>query len=253
MDPVKFLEKVPPEFKTQVWSPEVTRITSPEEDGDFDKFGGIPSVEKDFKLPSCKECKGPLQFFFQLTDPRTKEISEAYQLFVCMKNCGEHTCLARKVDYKTYSVKNFPSPEPYLKHAYSYKEEGKEYYENWLNSKYGQIPFQCFRVVKWNSSTELIGKDLLVENYADLLEGSCDDPDEKAHRFVYLLHEKSAPSTPFAGLNAVKFGGDGESCQGISYHDCDLHFADTEYLPYMWGDAGYAHLGIELRVRSDCC
>ncbi len=163
MDAKALLAVLPDVFKTTVYMPQVMRITTTEADGDFDKFGGIPSVEADFKHLQCRSCKCALKFCFQLTSP----IDETtVQMFICVQDrkvCpykGDETYL-RYIDYTTHKMANYPAGERkewMLKHTYTYPAENhnpsvvgappapygdRTYHFNWLNHLYGDRPYQC--------------------------------------------------------------------------------------------------------------
>src|SRR5579871_2586157 len=82
---------------TKFYWPTVERVRSVENDGNFDKFGGMPSFEKNQKInwPRCKTCDTPLQFFFQLTDPFKQK---TFQVFNCLEDL--HDTRISYIDYK---------------------------------------------------------------------------------------------------------------------------------------------------------
>ncbi|CAH6418705.1 Hypothetical protein POVN_LOCUS424 [uncultured virus] len=286
-----------PDQKQTVYTPEVKRVTDAKEDGDFDKFGGIPSVDEDFEWPVCEGCKRPLQFFFQLTDPRT---GRTYQLFSCVTpdcplihDAGSY--LIRYIDYEDGKATNMTDAlqrAKILTYAYSYKEDDKAYHHGWLGTKYCDLapgavypelkphsmgkaaetkecrPFQCFRVIRWVPREEIaITKDELVaflrqHNLVakDTLEQAVKEEREfkekygrgrmSAEDFVHDYYGDVYHDMKVHG--EVIFGGSGESAQGEDYSRYALHFTNTDYLPYMWGDSGYAHVSDFGELAWDC-
>ena len=102
-------------------SPKVTPIVSKEQDGNFDKFGGLPSFTRihvdDFNVfgqnfdeteyieilneeyfwPKCQYCKVFMTFFFQVTNPFK---AKTYQMFMCTQCQNENDACINEIDYK---------------------------------------------------------------------------------------------------------------------------------------------------------
>lgn len=117
MDAKKLLRLVPKRYTTPIFVPKVEKVTSAEQDGDFDKFAGLPSVEKDFKYPMCGCCGKPMHFLFQLTIPegmRKEGKGPVVQMFQCLnldRKCGLHYTKLERLhytDYKKALIANFP-------------------------------------------------------------------------------------------------------------------------------------------------
>jgi hypothetical protein len=112
----------------KAYIPIVNPMKDPNEDGNFDKFGGMPAIPRisldeynetdhnfdeeqfleslsdycDELWPICEHCKIPKTFFFQLTDPKTLT---TYQMFMCVKCNNESTACVREIKYdECYSI-----------------------------------------------------------------------------------------------------------------------------------------------------
>lgn len=91
-----------------------------------------------------------------------------------------------------------------------------------------------------------------------LAEYQFKDYDEKKDEITRKLKGYDCSCFDQTNLNQrIKFGGKPPSCQGYDYPNSIFHFADTYYLPYMWGDGGYAHISKDkhesLVIEFDCC
>ncbi|CAH6418709.1 Hypothetical protein POVN_LOCUS429 [uncultured virus] len=279
-------DALPAFCKTNAYCPDVKRIIDAKEDGDFDKFGGVPSVEPDFKWPTC--CNRPMQFFFQLTNPMT---GRTIQMFNCIdKGCyggGAFSSKIRYISYDFHKMANLAEAERALHVKYAYAEYEKEYYNNWLNLRYGYIPYACFRVMGWRTKKTFVvpserlidllassgymlqvpkpdvkaeakaeakpeGKVLTAEELEEAkLEAEAKQEEEEIERENAYLSDLYYNTSAYT--RELHFGGLGNSCQGVDYSKMQLHFSGDEYLPYMWGDAGDAHIGWNLKLEMDCC
>lgn len=245
----KLLQLASKEYKDTIYTPEVERVIAADRDGDFDKFSGLPSVEKDFQYPMC--CGRPMQFFFQLTEPWHPTI--ILQVFQCIEAKCPHTPgrLIRYIDYKTHSIANFPEGPiraKIVEHAYSYADEPKIYMDNWQHGRYGNIPYQCHRVTKWSPHEELkptvVEKALLsgLLNAAQRRIPVC-NTEGKDEEPIDVVIEKFLTQTRIHGL---KFGGSGEPLDGNDTSDYVLHFDCTPYLPYA-PHHGQVHISTNLK------
>lgn len=92
---------LPKKYKKKKFLPVFEIITNSSKDGNFDKIGGIPAINKNFKWPKCSACKNYLKFVFQITISKPKTI----QLFMCFKcqivnNTDTRECMKiRETDY----------------------------------------------------------------------------------------------------------------------------------------------------------
>lgn len=236
------LELIPDKYKATVYTPTVERVTCMENDGDFDKFGGIPSVEKEFKWPQCRVCGTKMTFFFQLTSP-IEEMT--VQMFHCLGAGQKYYCKGfdkgnasyiRYIDYKDYTVTNCT-------------ERDTTIYED--TSKNGA--FKCYRVTAWQPQVELKNWRAVEQLLPDYIRRQVDweawgfqskEETKELHDDVYDLYWNHR-------IDGFKFGGDGSSAQMESYPGYMLHFEKTDYLPHMWDDCGYAHISTDLKFVMD--
>jgi len=209
------------------FEPAVERVQDPDLDGDFDKFGGLPSVAPAFVWPMCGHCGHEMQFFFQLTCPG----GQTFQVFQCITGSGRPDAEALSfgcecnnsalyyVDYATHSIVNVGATQRVRIRAgaYDYPESDREQYSGWLNNRYlASRPYQCFRVTNWHSVVEFMA-----------------DPDPPP---VYF--------GPPSAWCIDELRGDPA--------DYVLHISDAYFLPYMWGDAGRAHINTDLELEWLC-
>jgi hypothetical protein len=284
--------------------PSVERVSSSEDDGNFDKFGGIPSFyavdlelyddnekksKEEIDWPDCYYCKKPMQFFFQLTDPFKKK---TFQMFKCLgKLCNYETI--SNIDYeKCLPISSVVLPpeisESIKKYSYNfYTDDMEQYFSNWINYRYtgGEEeknqkfrPYQCFKVSRWDQAEELTNLDtsffdeklsqgvpcfcghkinVELEKKSDaagdeIVDSEDDCIVDNEIQEHYPCYSKYFHKQMYYGL---KFGGCGPSLQTIDYSEYSsfiLHFGSEPYLPYMWGDAGTAHIDYNLELKWDC-
>lgn len=257
------------ELKTVTYTPKTIFIDNQFKDGDFDKFGGAPSVEKNFVWPWCKYCKTKLTFFFQLTPPEIyqKNPGHAIQMFNCA-DCAD-TPLVRWIDYQQtddrtildshcipfpdsvvnivlsyssgYSILNNTSERDLA--AYDKNHRQHMYHENGIVDRDYKKAMPCFKIVGWDEKLEL----------------NC-DIEKLSSRFSINGEYKNftlqigAFFDTFCDLEAgLKFGGQIQCAQDLDHGpDEFLHFQECSYMPYMWGDAGDAHISYDLDFGF-CC
>ncbi len=271
---------IPAQYKATVYTPELKRITDVKEDGDFDKFGGMPSVEPGFVYPVCKGCKHPLQFFFQLTSPIT---GVTMQMFHCIHSriCDASTDdqpYLRCISYAVARAAHLDAGtrERFTKAAYANTDDDETYHAKWLSQGYpATTPYQCFRVAAWVAKRELrnpesgkpsvrVLRDIFtpgkgrgpiaptgMPSFAPILP--LPDTCGLDGKEIESLMDEYDQLADEVRVNGLKWGGSGDSTQGIDYAEYALHFGDTHYLPYMWGDCGFFHISESLKVASDCC
>lgn len=277
----KIFEQLPDKFKAAVYTPKVQFIDNQFKDGDFDKFGGAPSVEKNFVWPMCKHCKLKLAFFFQLTPPpyyqdqNPKNKDCALQMFNCVE-CAD-TPFIRWIDYQKVedetilNQKLFHVPDSISKIILTYssgysvlnnnekrdlaaydKQRSRMFHQNGIVERDYKCAFPCFKVTGWNEKLELFAK---TESLLDMFFGK---PLKNEQGYRYHTSENYDRIRVFeeryCDLEAgLKFGGQIQCVQGLD-HDEDefLHFQECEYMPYMWGDAGDAHICRKLDMGF-CC
>lgn len=159
----QLLELLPSKYKKTKYIPNFKKITKFEKDGNFDKIGGIPSIDKKYlnnkkimEWPKCGLCKNNLKFIFQISIliQKTLETSqpiinnEALQFFMCLKcdkpsqnnvsyskeeitQIYKKTTLIRKIKYKNCIdfrkiKKHFDKSsnvEKILKYSYDYYDK----------------------------------------------------------------------------------------------------------------------------------
>lgn len=211
----------------EAFEPAVERVQDPDQDGDFDKFGGLPSVAPAFVWPVCGSCALEMQFFFQLTRPG----GQTFQMFQCITGSGRpdegalsigckcNNSALYYIDYATHSIANVGATQraQICAGAYDYSESDHEQYGAWLNNSYlASRPYQCFRVTNWLSAAE----------------------------------PEADPDPP-----RVYFGPPSAWCVKELHGDPNkyvLHISDAYFLPYMWGDAGRAHINTRLELAWQC-
>lgn len=302
----QLLEILPENLIKKTYCPTIEKITSFENDGNFDKFGGMPSMKlyddedededvkdnsgkKYLEWPCCAMCGEPMRFFFQLTNPFN---NKTVQMFQCTKGdcytvCDDRSSYLQYINYKEcipfseiHKHKLFCKNQNILndvkKYSYNYfVDTDEEYLHNWLNKKYTVNTYQCYKVVKFVSHTELGDLDDIISylqdneyvwnchchSVSDCSDAKCtyihnyDICSEKCKR-----HEKYSDSECdcFSHVYyhqicySLKFGGTGPSCQGKINSKYILHFGTSCSLPFMWGDAGYAHVSDNLDITYDC-
>lgn len=261
----KIFDALPDDLKAITYTPKVQFIDNQFKDGDFDKFGGAPSVEKNFVWPVC--CKMKLAFFFQLTPPAYYQTKPGYaiQMFNCVE-CADSPFI-RWIDYQRVdenSVRWCVSlPDVLSKIVLSYfngysiyncetrdlmaydKQRSVMYHQNGIVERDYKCAFPCYKVMGWTEKVELAG-GVNFQGLMDRFSTNEDDAElaTKTELFIDKFCEMEA---------GLKFGGQIQCVQGLDHDKKEfLHFQECEYMPYMWGDSGDAHIDTDLEMGF-CC
>lgn len=282
-----YLKYIPDKYGREIYIPKFKKITNMNDDGNFDKIGGIPSADKDHIInntiywPKCQKCKVNMQFVFQLTPPKKFTV----QFFMCVnRNCEgisrvnkkeiEDTTIIRKINYdnciefdkiKDLYEKDAPLSS-IIKHAYNYyNTDDLKCYEELLEGKEYQYykEYQCYKVDKIDKNYDFNHEediDDIVECFNQLLADGkidkwCCDKDCENNDNIYdceCFRNILDSMLGAHGCHPVKYGGYGMSAQGFIYDDTLISIDQSIYIPWMWGDAGFANISEELELIWDC-
>jgi hypothetical protein len=228
-------DNLPEQYYTTAYKPVTKKIKK--ESGLEEKFGGeIPFFVKGELWPSKDEYH--MTFFCQLKDPRKKD-NMLYRVFIMLDDEGiQEDYWITKIELSPENIKNqiiIKKPE--------YNDEIKN------NKYFKEEKFESFEIQKWNRYTELAPFKKIREYY------HIPEYIYKNNNELYNEIEREymdCSNYPAAG---VKVGGTPISTQDqdvvLEYDFLQLEY--ETYIPYMWGDAGIAHISENCEFTWDCC
>lgn len=247
-----------PEFVARAWTPAFEPISSLEEDGNFDKVGGYPSLypfdlsldgerkSKSIFVCSEKKCGKPRVFQCQLTDP---ESGLVYQVFQCVSDdCPQHgdsPFAMRVISYShTSLVPNSGICSP-SSQCYDHKNNlpSSVYYVGTED----RGKFKAFRVAQWVPRLSIVHMDKFeaLHNGNPLIDKACEGKD--------VVVDQDGNSVMFIG-ESIQFGGRGMWAQTITDGDEDefrLHLSPSFHLPIAFGDCGTMHFAPHFTSAGD--
>jgi len=229
----EYLTELDDSFYNTAYKPKVKKMEE-EETGLEEKFGGNrPFFVKGEKWPSKGEYH--MTFFGQLKDPR-KDNNILYRIFVMLDD--QDIC----EDY--WITKIELNDENKKKQVII---EKPKYPEGFWDKYSNEYKFKPYLISSWETFKDIKSLETIREifkvpayNYG-------------GNNTLYnMLSEAFYENGPEPG---VKVGGtplstqDQESVQSYDF----LQLEETSYLPYMWGDAGIAHVSEDCEFTWDCC
>lgn len=245
-----------PRFVARAWTPaEFVKITSREEDGNFDKVGGYPSLYPSDSIDDksgkhgifvCEEeeCRRMRVFLCQLTDPDTGLV---YQVFQCTNDdcpmSGDSPFSMRIISYSRTAV-DFdrkicvPSPACY-DHKRNLPDESDE-----RGGSRDPAKFKAFKVSGWRPVMSI----MRLDEFERIHKGNLLICKAFTGKDV-IVDSDGRPVTIFG--EPIQFGGRGDWAQTITDGDEDvfrLHLTPSFHLPMHFGDCGTAHFS----PRFDC-
>jgi hypothetical protein len=207
-------DKLPEDFYTYAYIPICEKITG-KETGLEEKFGGsFPFLTKENKMPE------DFIFLCQFKDPREENSNIMYQVFVDEE---------LNIDNDYYEVRKIKLDKELIKKQFKYDVKSK---------------LKPYNITGWKKKKELISFSNLKEKLN--LSGEIEDI-----LFDMYYDEDNNNSLPHFG---IKVGGTPFSTQNCDYDELDLiQLASSEFLDFMWGDSGVAHVGKNGDLEWDCC
>lgn len=243
-----------PQFVARAWTPAFEPISSKDEDGNFDKVGGYPSLypfdlsRNSFFVCSEKKCGKPRVFQCQLTDP---ESGLTYQVFQCISDdcprSGDSPFAMRVISYShTSLVPNSGICSP-SSQCYDHKNNLPSSVYDVGSDDRGQ--FKALRVTNWKPRLSIVRRDEFEALHSDnpLLD--------KAFKGKDVVVDQDGNSVMFIG-EPIQFGGRGVWAQTIADGDEDeyrLHLSPSFNLPISFGDCGTVHFAPHFTSAGDMC
>jgi uncharacterized protein YwqG len=215
------LDNLPTTCFNKYWKPNIKKIE--QESGLEEKFGGtVPFFIKGETWP-VDENNLPMVFFCQFKDPR-KNNNILYRVFFPIDDDLEYEFENKNwintIELNDKNLKNKVIIE---------KPKGDNL-----------TTFDPWEIINWTQCKEFkslykIKEILKIPNEVDLID-------------KYYYHEYTPDSS-------IKVGGTPVSTQyedSVESYDL-IQLTHTTFLPYMWGDAGIAHINDNCAMRWDCC
>lgn len=291
----QLVDKIPSIYKKKAYYP-ITEPCEINKDGNFDKYRGIPSIsksslstydsvlsgfeeddeeDKDYKedvkgpksskfiknykkdqlfffWPDCK-CGRDMDFLFQLTNPHD---DVTYQMFMCIdqscRNKRINDQFIYKFDYDdNVNIRDIIDEKVILLSQVT----GENVLAQLISS------YKCYKVNRYSSYDEInwdAVRPWLLKSVKNgkistwICKDNCSKKNENSSDFQCMCFYGCI----YDNVHGDKFGGFGHSCQGLYYKKVIFSFSESDMIPYMWGDAGYANIskGLygELRCDVDC-
>jgi uncharacterized protein YwqG len=229
------LENLPNEMYIPYFKPNVKLIQN--ETGLEEKFGGNkPFFVKGEVWPSKDEYH--MTFFCQLKDPRKKD-NMLYRVFVMLDDDGiQEDFWINKIELTPENIKN------------QIIIEKPKYSEEIKNNKYfNEEVFDAYEIIGWNKGDELKSFET-IRKYYGIPPYQYKNNNRIYNKLEEIYHELSLSASP-----GVKVGGTPLSTQDQEQvQDYDfLQLEYENYIPYMWGDCGIAHVSEDCQFTWDCC
>jgi hypothetical protein len=127
-----------------------------------------------------------------------------------------------------------------IKHLCAHRSPEKFYFCPPGSGEHKNCPYQCYKVTSYQKHIE-VGDYISILTYLNKNGIAGDDEDST---LLEMISETQSLS--------FKFGGIGQTCQDAIDSHYHLHFGNENYLPYMWGDGGYAHISKSLNLYWNC-
>jgi hypothetical protein len=251
------LTQVPEEFQFEAYSPNLQKITSVQDDGNFDKFGGIPAFEGKVAWPWCEECGQDMQFFFQATHPR---LNKTFQMFKCLNDLDHYriSCINYRNCIPFDQLISSSMTDKIKKTAYTHFEqksgEALNVYklnpslincsvdQGGASQRDGSDPaiYHCYKITDYTKHIEIYSGDA---------EDHCKDEAISSTEIQQIIKTERSKYSNFT------FDGTGNSCQDGKEEigECVIHFGTSEFLPYLWADDGDAHIDEDCELYCETC
>lgn len=243
----ELLDKLPKELYVNAYKPKVELMDVTDETGRECKFGGNrpffvegetwPSDKKyDYKSNKYTDTYY-MTFFCQFIDPRKKD-NMLYRVFILLDDGG--IC-------ERYWITKIELNEENLKKQVII--EKPKYPEGFFDKYSREEKFKPYKITGWTKFSEFTDFETIREYYhVKPYKYGEDNTIYNELQRAYFDHYDS----PSGG---VKVGGTPLSTQDHEHVQAYtlLQLEETSYLPYMWGDAGIAHVSDDLEFTWDCC
>ena len=234
-------------LSVNAYRPKVEKMDPKKETGRESKFGGTkPFFVKGEKWPTdvkwdYKTSKnGPtyyMTFFGQFIDPRKKD-KMLYRIFILIDdNDINDRYWITKIELNEENLKN------------QIIIEKPKYPEGFFDKYSKEEKFEPYKITGWTKFKELGSFDM-IRTFFHINPYKYGDDNT-----LYNGLQKAFYDHDLAPASGVKVGGTPLSTQDQDFvQNYDLiQIEETSYLPYMWGDAGIAHVSEDLEFTWDCC